>query len=73
MVTEEEYKKAKMIVEEYENQEYLDASMAAMYCVECQALEEHDCFCSDEEIVFCPICGQEEPYHSEDCKISYNL
>jgi len=73
MITEEQYKEAKKIVDEYEHQEFLDAQTQEMYCVSCQALEEHDCFCSDEEIIYCPFCGQEEPYHDENCKIAYSL
>lgn len=66
MVTEEEYLKAKKIVEEYEDQEFQQGQLEAMYCTACQAIEAHDCFCSDE-LEYCPSCGQEEPYHDDNC------
>jgi len=48
MITQEEYLKAKKIVEEYEEQEYADGMNNAMYCVECQALIEQECICNHE-------------------------
>lgn len=66
MITEEEYLKAKAIVDEYENQQYTDGMNNAMYCTECQALEAHDCFCEDEPI-YCECCGGEEPTHLQTC------
>ena len=66
MITEEEYLKAKAIVEEYEDQEYQHASIQALYCTSCQALEAHDCFC-EEEPMFCELCNEDIPYHADDC------
>ena len=71
MITEKQYTEAKKIVEEYEHQEYVNASIECIFCVECQALDAHDCFCSDEPI-YCSFCMQEEPSHDEECKLWYN-
>lgn len=46
--------------------DYQNATAEAMFCVSCQALEEHDCFCEDEPIV-CEWCCEDMPYHSDDC------
>lgn len=65
MITEEEYKQWKPLIEEYEENEAADALANSMYCTSCQALEAHDCFC--EETRFCGYCGEDEPYHSDEC------
>lgn len=66
MVSEEEYLKAKKIVEEYEDEEFQAAQLEAMYCGKCQALEEHDCFCNPYPDT-CEYCHYEVPFHYVDC------
>lgn len=66
MITEEEYKQWKPLIEEYEQYEFQQGTLEALYCVECQALEAHDCFCENEPIV-CNFCCEDIPYHADDC------
>lgn len=66
MITEEEYKQWKPLIEEYEENKAADALANSMYCTSCQALEAHDCFC-DEEPIVCNFCCEDIPYHADDC------
>lgn len=68
MITTEDYLKAKKIVEEYEDQEYVDGMNNAMFCVPCQALTQYDCFCDEEE--YCS-CGEPHPYHTDECLFKF--
>lgn len=67
MITEEEYKKWKPLIEEYEENEAADALANSMYCTSCQALEAHDCFCDDTSIETCYFCGEHAPHHFRLC------
>lgn len=67
MVSEEEYLKAKKIVEEYEEAEFQHAQTQALYCVSCQALEAHDCFCDEEDDGICNMCSGVDNNHYVAC------
>lgn len=66
MITKEEYLKAKKIVEEY-IEEFRDGTNSSMYCVECQALNEQECFCEDIQSEECSICLSSHGNHAVDC------
>jgi hypothetical protein len=74
MITEEEYKKWKPLIEEYEENEAADALANSMYCISCQALEAHDCFCDDEpeDSEDCPICCGNDGKHFIGCPHNHN-
>lgn len=69
MITEEEYLKAKLVVDEYEAMEIQQATIEAMYCVECQAFEEHDCFCEEDGKLYqtCDYCSYNFGEHAVSC------
>lgn len=67
MITEQEYNKWKPLIEEYEENLAADALANSLYCVSCQALEAHDCFCDGEDIEYCAFCQEEAPYHRGNC------
>lgn len=66
MITREEYLKAKAIVEQYEHEEYTQGTLDAMYCTECQAFNEQECFC-DEQSINCEFCGELDGLHHHKC------
>lgn len=66
MITEEEYKQWKPLIEEYEEYLFQQGTLEALYCTKCQALEEHDCFCLPYPIC-CEYCHFEMPDHYVDC------
>jgi len=64
MITQEQYKHWKPLIEEYEQYEFQQKTLESMYCSSCQALEEHDCFCDeDERCKYCKEYGE----HLWDC------
>lgn len=65
MITKEEYLKAKSIVEEFEQQEIQEETIAAMYCVHCQAFDENECICEEENE--CDVCYGTNGNHEPDC------
>lgn len=75
MITDEEYKKWKPLIEEYEEAELADAIANSLYCNSCQALEAHDCFCDEEEegsSLYCATCGGENDNHYIGCPYNCN-
>lgn len=75
MITEEEYKQWKPLIEEYEENEAADALANSMYCTSCQALEAHDCFCDDQEDTddgYCGFCCGDDYKHFLGCPYDNN-
>ena len=60
MITKEEYLKAKAIVDEYEQNEFVQGTLESMYCVPCQALEPHQCFCDEERYDYDDFMDEED-------------
>lgn len=60
MITRQEYDYWKPLIEEYELAEFNEHSLEGMFCAHCQAIDEHDCFCTDHE-------DEEEHQIGEDC------
>lgn len=67
MITEEEYKQWKPLIEEYEQYEFQQGTLEALYCTECQAMDFHDCFCEDTRESVCPHCDLDDNQHYPDC------
>ena len=68
MITDEEYKKWKPLIDEYEENELADALANSLYCIECQALEAHDCFCDDhQDDGICSMCSMPDNNHYRGC------
>ena len=78
-ISHEDYLKAKKIVEEYENQEFMQGCQDAMFCEACQAFSEFDCVC--DELEPCSVCGEidgmvnpccasYDPLHHDNCGYS---
>lgn len=69
MITEEEYKQWKPLIEEYEEYLFQQGTLEALYCVECQAMDFHDCFCDEEEEDErdCSICSGYDRHHEPEC------
>lgn len=67
MITQEEYNKWKPLIEEYEENLAADALANSLYCVSCQALEAHDCFCDQENERDCTMCCGADGHHYIGC------
>jgi len=68
MITEEEYKQWKPLIEEYEEALAADALANSLYCTDCQAIDFHDCYCDDEEEQRdCGICCGSDGQHYIGC------
>lgn len=65
MITEEEYKQWKPLIEEYEEYLFQQGTLEALYCTECQAMDAHDCSCNDDD-GYCEYC-REFDEHRWDC------
>jgi len=68
MITDEEYKKWKPLIDEYEEAEAADALANSLYCINCQAIEAHDCFCDEaENDRHCIMCCGDDGQHYIGC------
>lgn len=47
------------------DEDYIQAQLDSMYCAHCQALEEHDCFCDEQDE--CNYCGGIDDCHRPNC------
>lgn len=56
-----------------DQRDYENATSEAMFCVSCQALEEHDCFCEDDiDEPDCSVCCGANGTHFVDCPYNNN-
>lgn len=56
-----------------QHEQYQQQTSEGLYCVSCQAINELDCFCDDEEDVFCSECGEANENHHKGCPYYIDL
>lgn len=61
-----------ILIPHKQHEEYQQQLTESLYCPACQAIDEHDCFCGEED-TFCSLRGEANDRHHKGCPYYIDL